>query len=40
MTVTLTDIPKPPPEPPSEEWDEEVMEDLSEEEQGEPVPPS
>ena len=40
MTVTFTDIPKPPPEPPPEEWDEEVTEDLPEEEQGDPVPPS
>lgn len=40
MTVTFTDIPKPPPEPPPEEWDEEVTEDLPDEEQGDPVPPS
>lgn len=39
MTVAFTDIPKPPPEPP-EEWDEEVTEDLPDEEQGDPVPPS
>jgi len=40
MTVTFTDAPKPPPELPPEEWDEEVTEDLPDEAQGDPVPPS
>ncbi len=40
MTQALTDTPKPPPEAPPEEWDEEVLEDLPNEDQQEPVPPS
>jgi len=38
--VAFTDILKPPPQPPPEEWDEEVAEDLPDEEEGDPVPPS
>lgn len=40
MTYSYTDEPKPHPDDPSEEWDEEVLEDLPDEDQQEPVPPS